>query len=384
LRTAEAMKLAFSLLCENPCRQTALTTFFREYLYHSLNHFQDLEWVVFAGANQDIGLEHPRLRYIRQFPANDRMTERLIADHFRVGPLARKQGAAGLFTIGFVPVRARLPVFMGVNSLQHLNKDNRVGWLRQRYRYWNVARGVHHASIVIANSEFTAAQLRTAHPQCIPKLLVSHEGTLLEFTPVRAPGETEAVKAALGLEPGYLLWVSNFYHYKQAPLLLEGYADLPRELRGRMPLVMIGGDWDGGQAAAQAVINARGIQDNVKLLGWVDFKWLAPLYRHARAYVLASREETFGRTITEALSCGAPCVLHDIPIMHEISGGRALIIDFNQRHTVKQSLQRVFEDEALIGRLRREGLEQAKKFSFERMAVQRVGAALDWLSKHRG
>ena len=378
------MKLAFSLLCENPARQTALTTFFREYLFHSLNHFQDLEWIVFAGPNQDIGLEHPRLHYIRLFPANDRLKDRLIADHFRVGPLARRQGAAGLFTIGFVPLRAPLPVFMGVNSLQHLNKDNRVGWGRQRYRYWNVARGVRHASIVIANSEFTASQLRAAHPECVPKLLVSHEGTLPEFTPVRAPGETEALKQALGLDPGYLLWVSNFYHYKQAPLLLEGYADLPAEVRSRMPIVMIGGDWDGGRAAAEAVIKARGLQDSVKLLGWVDFKWLAPLYRHARAYVLPSREETFGRTITEALSCGAPCVLHDIPIMHEISGGHSLIIDFNQRAAVQQTLQRVFEDDILIERLRREGLEQAKKFSFERMAVQRVGAALDWLKKRRG
>ena len=131
------MKLAFSLLCENPARQTALTTFFREYLFHSLNHFQDLEWIVFAGPNQDIGLEHPRLHYIRRFPANDRLKDRLIADHFRVGPLARKQGAAGLFTIGFVPLRAPLPVFMGVNSLQHLNKDNRVGWGRQSSLSWN-------------------------------------------------------------------------------------------------------------------------------------------------------------------------------------------------------------------------------------------------------
>lgn len=376
-------RLAFSLLCENPQHQTALTTFFREYLVHSLNHFEDLEWLVFAGPNQEIGIEHPRLRYDREYPANDRMKVRLWADQFRVGPRSRQFGAAGLFTIGFVPVRAPLPVFMGVNALLHLDKQNCPGMLRRWYRNWNIARGMRKASLVIANSAFTASRLREAFPACADKLIVSHEGTLPEFTPRREPGETAALEQALRIKPGYLLWVSNLHHYKQAPLFLEGYADLPAEVRARMPVVMIGGDW-GGAAAVNELIQTRDLQSNVRVMGWVDAKWLAPLYRHALAYVLPSREETFGRTITEALSCGTPCVLNDIPIAHEISGGHALIIDFNNRALVTATLRRLLEEPALSGQIRSRGLEQAKKFSFERMAIERVGAVRDWLKKNTG
>ena len=374
-------RLAFSFLCENPQHQTALTTFFREYLVHSLNHFEDLEWIVFAGPNQEIGIEHPHLRYIRDYSANDRMKARLLADHFHVGPVARRLGAAGLLTIGFAPLRAPLPVFMGVNSLQHLDRKNRLNPLRQWYRTWNVAHGVRKASLVIANSAFTASRLRVAHPACAGKLIVSYEGTLPEFTPHREPGETEALEKALGIKPGYILWVSNFYHYKQAPLFLEGYADLPATVRARMPVVMVGGDWE-GTAIVRKLVETRNIQSNVRLLGWVDFKWLAPLYRHALAYVLSSREETFGRTVTEALSSGTPCVLHDIPIMHEISGGHALIIDFNNRSLVSITLQRLLEDFAMREQIRIKGLEQAKRFSFERMAVERVGAIRKWLEEN--
>jgi alpha-1,3-rhamnosyl/mannosyltransferase len=376
-------KLAFSFLCENPQRQTGLTTFFREYLAHSLNHFDDLEWLVFAGPNQEIGIEHPRLRYLRDYPANDRRPARLLADHFLVGPAARRLGAAGLLTIGFVPVRAPLPVFMGVNVLPPVDENNCPGFLRRWYRSRNITRGMRRASLVIANSAFTASRLREAYPAYAGKLMISHEGTLPEFTPHREPGETEALEKALQVKPGYLLWVSNFYHYKQVPLFLEAYADLPAEIRARMPVIMVGGNWE-GTAVVNELIKSRNLESHVRVLGWVDAKWLAPLYRHALAYVLSSREETFGRTIAEALSCGTPCVLNDIPVAREISGGHALIIDFNNRALVATTLRRLLEEPALREQIRSQGLEQAKKFSFERMAVERVGAVREWLGKNAG
>ena len=377
------MKLAFTFLCENPCRQTALTTFFREYLEHSLHAFADLEWLIFAGPNHDLGFEHPRLEFVRAFPANDRVVRRLLADHFQVAPLAKRRGARALLTIGFVPLRAPLPVFMHINSLQHLSNENNLGGLRQWYRCWNVSRGVRKAAMVLTNSQFAASQLRRAHPECAAKLVVTHEGTQREYSPQRAPGETEALQRELGIEPGYLLWVSNFYHYKQAPLFLEAYADLPPEIRRRLPVIMTGGDWDGGLAAAQAVIRARSLEENVRILGWIDFKWLPPLYRHALAYVLPSREETFGRTTTEALASGTPCVLHDIPIMHEIAGDSAIIVDFRDRAQVTAVFRRLFEDDALRRRLSAAGIERAGKFSFARMATERVQAVLNWLKQQQ-
>jgi alpha-1,3-rhamnosyl/mannosyltransferase len=214
-------------------------------------------------------------------------------------------------------------------------------------------------------------------------LIISHEGTLPEFTPRFEAGEAEALEKVLGVQPGYLLWVSNFYHYKQAPLFLEGYAALPAAARSRMPVVMVGGDWHGA-AVVRELIAALRLESNVRLLGWVDAKWLAPLYRQALAYVLSSREETFGRTVTEAMSCGTPCVLNDIPVMREISGDHALIIDFNDRALVTATLRRLLEEPPLREKIRSAGLEQAKKFSFQQMAVERIGAVRGWLEKNSG
>jgi glycosyltransferase involved in cell wall biosynthesis len=375
------MKLALTTLCENPTHQTALTTMFHEFLKHSLRLYPELSWIVFAGPNQHLGVEHVRLQYERRFPAGDRLGPRLFADHFRVAPLARALGASGLVTIGFVPLRHVLPTFMHINSLQHLSRDNRLGRLRHLYRTSIVRHGLRNAALVITNSASARSQLLAAHPHCRDKLFMSHEGTQPQYQPEPAPGEVEALRKEFGFGPGYLLWVSNFYHYKQAPLLIQAYALLPEAVRRQMPIVMVGGDWDGGLAAAQAAAVAGGVTDNIRFLGWVAEQWLAPLYRSALAFVLPSREETFGRCTTEAMSCGTPCVLNDIPTNREISGGHALIIDFADPQLVARTLQRLFDEPALRQKLREQGLAQAKNFSFENMTRTRIDAILATLAR---
>ena len=77
-------------------------------------------------------------------------------------------------------------------------------------------------------------------------------------------------------------------------------------------------------------------------------------------------------------------MLNDIPVVREISGGHALIIDFNNRALVTMTLRRLLEEPVMREQIRIKGLEQAKKFSFECMAVERVGAVREWLKKNTG
>jgi alpha-1,3-rhamnosyl/mannosyltransferase len=375
------MKLALTILCENPLRRTGLTTLFHEFLSRSVNLFPDLKWVVFAGPEQDLGVESERIQWVRRFAANDDLKRRLWADHLRVGPLARGLGAQALLTVGFVPLRHSLPTVMHVNSMQHLSRNNQVGSLRQVYRVWMTRRGLRRAALVITNSKFAAGQILAACPAVRDRLVVSYEATQPQFVPEGTPGEAGRLKDQFGLAPGYLLWVSNFYLYKQADLLISGYAALPEAVRARMPLVMVGGEWQGVLAAVRRQVAQRGVAADVHFLGWVADEWLPPLYRHARAFCLPSREETFGRCVTEALASGTPCVLNDIPVMREVAGDAALIINFADPARVTQTLQRLFDDAGLRARLRQAGLAQAARFSFDRLTRERVEAVRSLLEQ---
>src|SRR5215203_1019122 len=103
------MKLSLSMLCENPRRKTGLTTLFHEFVGWSLKLFPDLEWLIFAGPDQEWSITDRRLEINRQFPANDQLNRRLWADHFQVPVVARQRGVEAMLTVGFVPARKTLP-----------------------------------------------------------------------------------------------------------------------------------------------------------------------------------------------------------------------------------------------------------------------------------
>jgi alpha-1,3-rhamnosyl/mannosyltransferase len=201
------------------------------------------------------------------------------------------------------------------------------------------------------------------------------------FHPKATDNELPRLKKQFGLEPGYFLWVSNFYPYKQAELLIAGYARLDPEIRRRHPLMMVGGNWLNGLETANKQVGSLGVENDVKFPGWVHDDMLAPLYRHAAAFCLASREETFGRCVTEALACGTPCVLNDIPIMREVTGGHALIINYQDTAAVAGALGKIVTDETLTARLRAGGISRASEFTFDKLTTERITAIRGLVAK---
>lgn len=372
---AGKMKIALSLLCENPRRKTGLSSAYHELVARSLPLFPDLSWIVFVGPNQDWRVDDPRVKVIRDFPANDQLRRRLLADHFQVPAAARAHGADVMLSTGFVPVRKCLPTAMHVLSLQHLDKSNRIGAARAWYRQWAMKHSWPKADLIITNSKFAVSQILAVFPEFKDRLVQSYEGLQHEtFNTQARPGEVEQLRARLNLEPGYFLWLSNFYPYKQAELLIAGYAALDADTRRRHPLVLVGGDWENQLAICREQARTLGVEADSRFLGWVADDELAPLYRHALAHCLASREETFGRTVIESMASGTPCIVNDIPIMHEVTAGHALVVDFRNTSRVTEALHRLATDPALRARLRDEGLARARDFTFEKFTTERVTA----------
>jgi glycosyltransferase involved in cell wall biosynthesis len=375
------LKLALSTLCEHPRRRTGLTTLFHEFLAAALRVAPDVEWVIFAGPDAPWTISDARVAVVRDFPANDRRSARLWADHFSVAPAARALGAQALLTVGFVPLRtAGLPVAMHVFTVHHRRPWG--GGVGAWYRRVAVARGLRRAALVIANSRWTASQLDLAAADA--RLLVSHEGVQHDrFFPKTAAGGRVTIPTVGGgeLPAEYLLWVGNFYAYKRVELALAAYARLRAELRARFPLVLAGGDWAGGRLRAECVVRALRIERDVRFLGWVDDEGLPSLYHGARAHVLATSEETFGRSVTEAMACGCPCVLQDLPVLREVASDAAVFCDFGDAARAGAELEAICTDDVLAARLRAAGLRRAADFSFEKLARERLAAIWNMLGQ---
>jgi len=373
MNPAVKMKIALSLLCENPLRKTGLTTAYYEFVSRSLQLFPEVSWVVFVGPNQEWRVDHPRVEVVRDFPAGDHLKRRLFADHFQVPAAARARGADVMISTGFVPIRRCLPTVMHVFALHHLEKSNRIGQARGLYRRFITKYSWPRADLIITNSKFAVSQILAVFPEFRDRLVQAYEGLQHEqFNPKPVPDEAARLKAEAGLEPGYFLWLSNFYSYKQADRLVAGYALLDQATRRRHPLAMVGAGWENNRANCEEQVRVLGLALDVKFLGWVGDDLLAPLYRQALAHCMPSREETFGRTVIESMACGTPCIVNDIPVMREVTEGHALIVDFNAARPVADAMLRLAHDQPLRAQLCEAGLARAQHFTFEKYTTQRI------------
>ncbi len=105
------------------------------------------------------------------------------------------------------------------------------------------------------------------------------------------------------------------------------------------------------------------------------------LYRQADFFVNPSLWESFSFQLTEAMACGTPLLCSNRTAMPEIACGAAQYFDPENRDELVSWLQRFAADSQLKARLRHEGFERVKAFSWDATAEQTVAIYRDLLCK---
>ena len=94
----------------------------------------------------------------------------------------------------------------------------------------------------------------------------------------------------------------------------------------------------------------------VQVVGNVPYERLADYFRAADVCVSVPRSDSSPRSVWEAMACGCPCVLSDLPWTRElIEDGRHALLVSSEAEATAGSLERVLTDPALAARLRAEG-----------------------------
>ncbi|MDP3973547.1 MAG: glycosyltransferase family 1 protein [Candidatus Daviesbacteria bacterium] len=115
--------------------------------------------------------------------------------------------------------------------------------------------------------------------------------------------------------------------------------------------------------------------------GFVEKDELVAFYNLATVYVQPSLYEGFGLPILQALACGTPTVSSSAGSLPEVGGKTALYFDPNNLEQFSSLLKETINDESLRSRLTILGLEQAKKFSWEKVAAETKNVYLKALRK---
>lgn len=249
---------------------------------------------------------------------------------------------------------------------------------RRRF-YRGVARAVRGAVHLIAPSRTTRDDL------CAEFGIPADSITVIPWAPDRVflnrdhaterPGSghrdqthiRDDLRRRYGLTRPWLLNFSGSTHRKNAAGLIEGLARLPKEVRDRHQLVLIGCDTPAFRAALGARAQSLGVASAWRILGFVPHEDLPDLLAGARAMLMPSLYEGFGLPILDAFACGVPVLTSRRSSMSEVAGDAAVYCDPTSPQSIADGIAQVLRDD-VAERLVRKGHQRVRDYTWERTA----------------
>lgn len=220
------------------------------------------------------------------------------------------------------------------------------------------------ASALLTISEFSKRGIVERLGVSPERVFVTYPGLDPEFAPP-SPEAVQAMRRRYGLDRPYILNLGTIEPRKNVDVLLRAFGRVTGKLSH---LLVIAGRWGWKTKPVREAAKAPRLRDRVRFLGPVREADLPALYGGAEAFVFLSRSEGFGFPPLEAMACGVPSLVSSQGSLEEVVGSAALLVSPDDEERVAASLLRVTEDEGLRIRLRQDGPERAKKFTWEATA----------------
>ncbi len=230
-------------------------------------------------------------------------------------------------------------------------------------------RSMKRADIIVTDSEFSRREIIKYFPQHEEKIRVVPCGVdLQKFHPCTEPERIPEVKASLGIEGDYFLYLGTIEPRKNLERLISAYKALVNKLGDKAPALVLAGGKGWLYDGIFARVERLGLQEKVIFTKYVPPEDMNPLMCGALAFVFPSLYEGFGMPPLEAMACGVPVLASGEASLPEVTGDCAVICDAYSVKSIAQGLYRLYADEGLRKELSERGLERAKGFSWENSA----------------
>jgi glycosyltransferase involved in cell wall biosynthesis len=221
---------------------------------------------------------------------------------------------------------------------------------------------VRRAKHLIAISESTKRDLVRLLSAPESKITVTPLAADQRFLPLDRQEWQNAI-SAYGLPERYILYLGINKPHKNLPFVVQVF----HELRTDAKLVLAGKE-DPRYPQVREEARRLRLGERVVFLGDVPEKDLSPIYNGAEVFVFPSLYEGFGLPVLEAMACGTPVVCSNSSSLPEIVGNAAISLDPADTGAWVAALTEVLESEELRAELRKRGLEQAERFSWQKTA----------------
>ncbi len=299
-------------------------------------------------------------------PVNARRREQWVLGEQLLLPAIAMRGGVGLVhsLASTAPAWGRFRRVVTVHDLIYARFPETHAGIRDLGMRALVPLAVRRSDRVMADSQSTRADLvellraRAERIDVVPLGL----GTVRRAVPT--PEAQIRARLELG-ERRVLLSLSAKRPHKNLGALIGALARLPAP---RRPLLVLPGYPTAHEAELRERAASAGVAEDVRYPAWVSAEELEGLWDLAQAFVFPSLYEGFGMPVLEAMARGVPTACSNASSLPEVAGDAALLFDPREEAQIADAVERLLGDEPLRARLRAQGLEHVRLFTWERTA----------------
>ena len=230
-------------------------------------------------------------------------------------------------------------------------------------KYWasrlTLWTAVRRAKGIITPTEFVKGELEDHFGLKPERVTVTLEGVNEDLAEAHSTVE-------LGVEGPFILYVGNYYPYKNIERMVRAYAKSEAFERG-VKFVIVGGT-DYFRQQLEDLVDSLGLNQAVIFAGRVNDDQLAALYQHAELYVFPSLSEGFGLPGLEAMTHGTPVLSSNASCLPEVYGEAADYFDPLDVMNMRTKLDALLNDPKRLKELSVAGFSQSSHFSWSQMA----------------
>ncbi len=175
------------------------------------------------------------------------------------------------------------------------------------------------------------------------------------------------LRATYTLPKKYILFLGSIEPRKNIIGLIEGFEQAAPHLPSDLSLVIAGSaGWENKPIFRRLATSP--FKNRIVYIGYVEAADKPALYSLAEVFVYPSFYEGFGFPVIEAMGSGTPVITSNRSSLPEIAEGAAYYTNPNKPSSIAEALIRLTRNTELKNRLRTDGLEQAKKYTWEKAA----------------
>ncbi|MBL4695059.1 glycosyltransferase family 4 protein [Candidatus Gracilibacteria bacterium] len=220
----------------------------------------------------------------------------------------------------------------------------RRGFLSKMYHKMS-RKAVAAADLVLTVSEFSKGEIVELCGVAADKVQVIYN----DAADVYGSGGASGILKKLGVDSGkYFLYVGGYDDRKNVARLVS-------ERSKKWPLVLAG-----GKLFDSSLYESFDEADGVIKTGFLSEEELAALYSGCGAFVSLSKYEGFNIPVVEAANAGAPLILSDIPVHHEVAEDGAVYVGSDD--SLREKMEGKMVDSSSV----------AKKYDWAKSADQLV------------